>query len=75
MSTAQISKRVPEAAPRVGPRFIGAYYLLTIMTGAFVLLFHGRLALAADLVVAVCYLAITAFLYGMSARRDQSNRH
>jgi len=67
MSSAQISKRISETSPRVGSKFIGAYYLLTISTGAFVLLFHGKLAFAVDLVVGASYLAVTALLYGLSA--------
>lgn len=74
MSTAQIAKRVPDRTPRVGSKFVAAYYLLTIVTGAFVLLFHGRLALVADLVVAFFYLAVTAFLYGLSAPGNKSVR-
>jgi hypothetical protein len=67
MSTAQISKRISGTSPRVGSKFIGAYYLLTISTGAFVLFFQGRLAFAVDLIVGVSYLAVTALLYGLSA--------
>jgi hypothetical protein len=67
MSSAQISKRISGTSPRVGSKFIGAYYLLTISTGAFVLFFHGRLAFEVDLVVGVLYLAVTALLYGLSA--------
>ena len=66
MSTAEITKRFPENSPKVGSRFIGAYYLLTILTGAFVLFFRGRLAFVVDLFVAVIYLVVTAFLYGLS---------
>ncbi|HWJ48530.1 MAG TPA: hypothetical protein VNS62_12810 [Candidatus Udaeobacter sp.] len=74
MSTAQITKRIAQSAPRVGSRFIGIYYLLTIVTGAFVLSFHGRLAFVVDLVVTVGYLAMTAFLYGLSASANNSSR-
>jgi len=42
------------------------YYLLTILTGAFVLFFHGQLAFAADLVVSVVYIGITALFYVLS---------
>jgi len=72
MGSAQISKRISETSPRVGSKFIGAYYLLTISTGAFVLLFHGKLAFAVDLVVAVFYLAVTAFLYGLSVSANRN---
>ena len=74
MSTAQITKRIAQSAPRVGSRFIGIYYLLTILTGAFVLSFHGRLAFVVDVFVAVGYLAMTAFLYGLSASANNSSR-
>jgi hypothetical protein len=71
MSTAQISKRISGTSPRVGSKFIGAYYLLTISTGAFVLFFHGRLALEVDMVVGILYLAVTALLYGLSGSADK----
>lgn len=74
MSTADITKRIPEALPRVGSRFIGAYYLLAILTGAFVLFFHGRLAFAVDLVAGAFYLVVTAFLYGLSASNKAKGR-
>jgi hypothetical protein len=72
MSTVQISKQISGTSPRVGSKFIGAYYLLTISTGAFVLFFHGRLAFAVDLVVGVSYLAVTALLYVLSASAHKS---
>ena len=72
MSTAQIGKRISATAPRVGSKFIGAYYLLTISTGAFILFFHGRLAFEVDLVVGVLYLAVTALLYGLSASAQRN---
>ncbi len=75
MSTAQITKRIAESTPRVGSRFIGIYYLLTILTGAFVLSFHGRLAFVVDLVVAIGYLAMTALLYGLSASANNGQRN
>jgi hypothetical protein len=75
MSTAEIAKRITQASPRVRSRFIGIYYLLTIVTGIFVLYFHGRLAFAADLVVGILYLAVTAFLYGATASANKSKGH
>lgn len=78
MSTAALTKQISEGKPRVGSRIIAAYYLITILTGAFVLLFHGRLAFAVDLTVGTFYLVVTAFLYGFSAstksRTDQGIR-
>jgi hypothetical protein len=55
-------------------RLIGVYYLLTIVTGVFVLFFHGRLALAADFVVGILYLALTAFFYGATASANKTKR-
>jgi hypothetical protein len=71
MSSAQISKQISGTPSRLGSKFIGANYLLTISTGAFVLFFHGRLALEVDLVVGVLYLAVTALLYGLSGSADK----
>jgi hypothetical protein len=71
MSTVALSKQISDSKPRVGSRIIGAYYLLTILTGAFVLAFQGRLAFAADVLVGVFYLVVTAFLYGLSASANK----
>lgn len=49
-------------------RLVSVYYVVTIALGAFVLFFHGRLAFAADLIVVVSYLAVTAFFYEFSKR-------
>ena len=74
MSTVEVTKHLSENAPHIGSRLIAAYYLLTVMTGAFLVLFHGRLAFAADLVVGVFYLLATAFLYGLSAANKRKER-
>ena len=66
MSTAAISNQISDSKPRIGSRTIGAYYLFTILTGVFVLVFNGRLAFAADLLIGTVYLVVTAFLYGLS---------
>jgi hypothetical protein len=71
MSTAALTKQISDNKPRVDSRIIGAYYLLTILTGAFVLIFHGRLAFAVDLLIGIFYLVVTAFLYGLSASGKQ----
>lgn len=66
MSTVEITKRITEASPRLMSRVVGIYYLLTILTGTFVLFFHGKSALSADLIAAVFYLALTVALYNFS---------
>ena len=56
-------------------RFVAIYYAFTIALGAFVLLFHGRLAFAVDLVAAAFYVLITILFYDFSKRvthRDRS---
>jgi hypothetical protein len=73
MSTAALTKQISDNKPRVDSRIIGAYYLLTIVTGAFVLVFHGRLAIAADLLIGIFYLVVTAFLYGLSANKAKES--
>ena len=75
MSTAALTKPIPESKPRIGSRIIAAYYLLTILTGAFVLLFHGRLAFAVDLLIGTFYLVVTAFLYALSASANKKASH
>jgi hypothetical protein len=66
MSTNEITKQIAEPSPRMMSRFVAVYYLLTILTGAFVLFFHSRSAFAADLVAIVFYLALTAALHALS---------
>ena len=56
---------ITEAVTRHRAKVVGAYYLLTILVGAFVLLFHGRMALAADLLATVFYVAITILFYDL----------
>lgn len=71
MSTAQIMERSGKPSPHPGARFVGAYYLLTLVVCAVLLFFHGRLAFAADLITAVFYIAVTALFCGLckQARR------
>ena len=72
MSTAAFTKQISDDKPRVDSRIIGAYYLLTILTGAFVLVFQGRLAFAVDLLIGIFYLVVTAFFYGLSASANKT---
>jgi hypothetical protein len=70
MRTAETTKQ-STVSPR--SKLIGAYYLLTIFTGAFILFFHGKLAFAADLCIGLFYLVVTAFLYAGSAAANKGN--
>ncbi len=82
MNSAAVTKRIDQA-PRAstavsGNRssrstLVGAYYVLTILAGAFLLFFHGRLAFAADVIASAVYLAVTA-LFWASALKDERQR-
>lgn len=68
--TAGMMGRIAEAAPRdKGRGIVGAYYLLTILSGVFVLFFQGTLALAGDLIVTLVYIALTIVFYAFSKKR------
>lgn len=71
MSTVEITKLVAEGRRN---RFVLGYYLLSVLTGTFFFLVHGRLAFAADVAVGVFYLAATVFFHGLSLR-NRSSRH
>ncbi len=73
MGTTEMTKRITEASPRLMSRFVGVYYLLTIMTGTFVLFFHSRSAFAADLIATIFYLALTVVLYALSRAAARSS--
>ena len=73
MTSAAMTKRIsraPGARVALGTKsqkkFLGVYYLLTILTGIFILSFHGKLAFVADLIVALFYLAVTALFHDLS---------
>ena len=50
-------------SPRTKARIAGLFYLLTILTGAFALVFHGPLRSAMLLGSTGCYIAVTVLLY------------
>jgi len=66
MSTVELKERNAEASPRFKDRITGMFYLVTILTGGSVLLVQGRLGMVFDLIVAVCYVAVTALFYQLS---------
>ncbi len=68
MSATGTMKQIAEASPRFRARITAAFYLLTILLGGLVLLVHGRLALAVDLIATACYIAVTAVFYDLSRR-------
>jgi hypothetical protein len=75
MSTTGIAKRITEPSPRRQSVFLGLYYLLTLVTGVFLVFFHGRLAFALDLVASALYISVTILLYEFSrTRRSRKTR-
>ena len=62
---------IAAAESRSCTKLVAIYYLLTILTGAFLLLFHGKAAFATDLIASVCYIAVTAVFYEFSQARER----
>jgi hypothetical protein len=75
MSTSQITKQISETSPRRMTRFVGVYYLLTLLTGTFVLFSHGRPALAIDVALTFFYLALTVVFYALSKQIKSREEH
>jgi hypothetical protein len=61
-----MTRTIAQPSAKNRARFVGAYYLLTILIGVFVLFFHGKLALTADLIATAFYIAITILFYDLS---------
>ena len=61
MSTAVMIRRTTEPSPRA--RMAGVFYLLTFATGIPALLVRNRLGLAAGIIAAACYVAVTLLFY------------
>jgi hypothetical protein len=68
MSTTVVTSRITRASARHRGKLVGVYYLLTMLMGALVLFFHGRLAFAADLIATIFYIAVTVLFYGLSKK-------
>ena len=74
MTTAGMMGRIAEAPSRhKGGGIVGGYYLMTILAGVLVLFFQGTLALAADLIVTVIFIAVTIVFYASSKKRLTRN--
>jgi hypothetical protein len=63
VSTADMAERIAEVSPRLKARIAGVFYLLNIVTGALALFVSGRLGIAANLIAAACYIAVTLLFY------------
>lgn len=64
-----------EVTTRYRGRLVALYYLLTILMGAFILFFHGRVALTADIIATVFYLAATVVFYDLSKQVNRDREH
>jgi hypothetical protein len=60
-----LTAQTAERSPRSKARIAGIFYLLTILTGSFALLFHGPLRSALLLGSTGCYIAVTILFYGL----------
>jgi hypothetical protein len=70
MNTSALKGRMAETSPHFNSGITGIFYLITVMTGAAVLLAQGSLGLVFDLIAAVFYIAVTALFYRLSRTRD-----
>lgn len=57
---------IAKSSPGAKAKIIGLYYLLTILGGVFVLLFHGKMAFTADLGAVVFFVGMTLVFYEWS---------
>jgi Domain of unknown function (DUF4386) len=55
-------KRIADASPQLKARIAGLFYLLTILAGAYALVFESG-GLAANLLATACYIAVTLLFY------------
>lgn len=65
MKTTEL-ERVAQAKSRRRTKFVAIYYLLTILTGAFLLFFHSKAGFATDLIASVGYIGVTVVFYELS---------
>jgi len=70
-----VTERIAEASPRRTARIAGAFYLLTILTGAFAAFVSGKLAAYGDavsLAATASYVVVTLLFYGLFKPVDAS---
>ena len=68
MTTAVMTEGIAEASPRFKARIAGVFHLLTILTGAFAVVFAGRRLFvydAANLIAIASYIAVILLFYDM----------
>jgi hypothetical protein len=57
-------KRIVDASPQFKARIAGVFYLLTILAGAYTLVFESG-GLVANLLANACYIAVTLLFYDL----------
>jgi hypothetical protein len=67
-----MKERIAEASPRFKARMAGVFYLFNILTGALAISASGRLGVAANLIAAACYIAVTLLFYYIFKPVDRS---
>jgi hypothetical protein len=75
MGQAETKEAVADASPRRRARIAGAFYLFTILTGAFAAFASGKLlgfADAASLAATACYIVVTLLFYYIFKPVDSS---
>jgi len=68
VTTAVMTEGIAEASPRFKARIAGVFHLLTILTGAFAVVFAGRRLFvydAANLIAIASYIAVILLFYDM----------
>jgi hypothetical protein len=67
MSVRETMQQNKQTSPRTRSKFVGTYYLLTLLTCTVILFFRGSgLAFVVHVLVVIVYLVMTAFLYSLS---------
>jgi hypothetical protein len=72
MNAAVMMEPIVDKSPGLKARVAGVFYLLNIVTGALALSVSGRLGLAANLIAAACYIAVTLLFYDIFRPVDRS---
>lgn len=74
MSTVEITNRMPGTSPGIRTKVVVAYYLLSVVTGAFFFFFHGRLGSVVDVIAGAFYFVATGLLYTLSRRGSDQRK-
>ena len=62
------TRTVPEVSSRFRAKMVGAFYLLTFLTGGFFFLAGGKVGFVVDVTAAMFYVAATALFYAVNKK-------